>query len=88
MSALFRLEDAGVEVVTSLADVHQQLAEATKVSLDEIAQTEYNQSNPMECVELVIRKWTSGESLTLPPTWRSLYAVLADLCLGAWPWGT
>ena len=81
MSALWKLEDAGIQVMTSLAKVHRQLIRATRVSLDQVAQTEYIQSSPGECAELVIREWTVQEDSDFPPTWRALYQVLEKLDL-------
>ena len=82
MSALYRLEDAGIQVVTALASKYQELTTAARISLDKVSQTEYNHSSPEECAEVVIRQWLLGGSPSLSPTWRSLYKVLGDLDLG------
>ena len=76
MAALCKLEDAGIQVVTSLTTAHKQLARAAKVTLDEEEHT-----SPKENVEMIIRQWTHGKGHAFPPTWRSLYQVLGDLGL-------
>ncbi len=80
MSALSRLEDAGFEILTSLANIRQKFLEAAGVTLDQKARTEYEISEAGECVEIVIRQWLCGNS-SLPPTWRALFGVLNQLNL-------
>lgn len=71
MTALFRLEDAGIPVVTSLAEAHEQVALAL-------------QTNPVPSVKNVAK---AVETLTLnwflnkAPTWRSLYDLLMKVGL-------
>lgn len=79
MSALSRLEDAGIQVVSILANCHQDLTKAFKSTLDEVAQMEYKHSNSIERVEIAIHQWTMGKNPRMPPTWRALYEVLNNL---------
>ena len=79
MSALCRLENKGIQVLTSLAACHKKLTEAAKVTFTGRANFEYKHSSSK--LEIVIRHWTLGENPTLPPTWRSLYQVLRELGL-------
>lgn len=71
MGALCRLENAGIQVLTSLAegDNYEKIGRAVKIR---------NFSNR---VEVVIDQWLLEKSPVLPPTWRSLYQVLRELNL-------
>ena len=69
MNSLTRLEGgAGIKIVTSLAEIPAQLAAAIGVAGEE------------QQVEVVIRKWESGQSQH-SVTWRSLLDVLRRLDL-------
>lgn len=80
MSALSRLEDAGIEILTALSNVHQKFIGMLKVTLDQPVQTEYDASEAEERVEIAVRQWLSGHSF-LSPTWQTLLAVLIQLNL-------
>ena len=77
ISALYRLENKGIRVLTSLATCRKKLVEAAKVVFTRRASFEYKHSSSK--LETVIRQWTLGDNPTLPPTWRSLYQVLKEL---------
>ena len=78
MSALCRLENKGIGVLTSLETQHMDLAEVVNI---EIAEKACGYSSPRNSVEFIVRQWTLGDDPTLPPTWRSLYKVLRKLGL-------
>ena len=72
MNSLSRLEEgAGIKIVTSLADIPAQLAAVLGVRL---------MAGEEQQVEIVIRKWESGQS-QLPISWRSLLDILKELDL-------
>ena len=82
MSALCRLENKGIPVLTALETLHRELVETAMVNFTEAAQNEYRKTqNPSDSVEIVIRQWTLGDSPGLTPTWRSLHQVLRQLGL-------
>lgn len=69
-SALYKLEAAGMPVVTSLAKVSSEFVRVIGL----LTQT--------YTIDEVIELWLNGECRTdLPPTWRSLYGVLRGLDL-------
>ena len=67
MSALFRLEEAGIELVPSLEKMHAQLARVLGIK-----------SKVQGSAEIVVKQWIAGKS-PRPPTWSSLYNVLREL---------
>ena len=79
MSALCRLENNGIQVLTMLRSCRKKLAEAANVTFTARASFEFKYSSLK--LEMVIRQWTLGASPALPPTWRSLYQVLRELGL-------
>ena len=73
MSALSRLEDKGIQILTTLETFHKQLAEVAGVTFTRRVSREYNSKlRSRDSVEIVIRQWTLGARPALPPTWRSL----------------
>ena len=81
MSALCRLEEAGIHVVQSLGKMHTQLKVRAKINptnrahelLTDLAEQE-------KCVEILIDQWESGRS-HYPPNWRCFLDVLKELKL-------
>ena len=65
MSSLNRLQLAGINIVTSLLGNLTQLQSVIGITSTE------NKLNTMNCLEIVIDKWSNGQG-HYPPTWRSL----------------
>ena len=86
-NVLSRLEAVmGIQIVSTLANIHSQLMSASGVQLKE--QNEYGhqivlpdpQRDPGRYVEEVFSQWSAGCSHR-PPTWRHLLEVLRDIGL-------
>ncbi len=74
MSALSRLEEAGINVVMSLRKYWKELA--TKVNVEI-----HNEEDESQ-IEAIISRWTSHKP---PPTWRDLLDILAlENCVKKW----
>ena len=80
MSALCRLEEAGIHVVQSLGKIHTQLKMRAKINPSGRAKLLLTDSKPEECVEILINQWESGRSHH-PPNWRCFLDVLKELKL-------
>ena len=74
MSALSKLEYAGVHIITSLKAIHNQLMIHTGVRIS------YIYTNSLEHVEKVVHEWESGRT-RFPSTWKSLLNELKELNL-------
>ena len=74
MSALSKLEYAGVHILTSLKANYDQLMTHTGVRIS------YVYKDSPEDVEKVIHEWESGRT-HFPPTWKSLLKELKELHL-------
>ena len=84
MSALCRLENKGIQVLTSLGILQRQLMVAAKITFIAKAGSEYKKlrsNESKDAVEVIIRQWILGDNSALPPTWRSLHQVLRELGL-------
>ena len=84
ISALHKLEAAGIPVFSSLAPLHKELASALEIPQAEIAKQKlpsraFNNTTQQK-LDIVMELWLSGESPLLP-TWRSLYETLRLLGL-------
>ena len=86
-NVLSRLEAVmGIQIVSTLANIHSQLMSASGVQLKE--QNEYGhqivlpdpQRDPGRYVEEVFSQWSAGCSHR-PPTWRHLLEVLRGIGL-------
>ena len=75
MSALYRLEAAGIKVVTTLAGIHKHLTATAGIFLNDYIRSTFSTCGPEECVEAVISNWLYRRC-SLPPTWRSLLDVM------------
>ena len=93
ISALHKLEAAGIPVLSSLAPLYKELASALEISQAEIEKIRssswmfshyrYMQSSTQQQVidlDIVIELWLSGKTPLLT-TWRSLYETLKQLAL-------
>ena len=80
MSVLARLEGfSKINVVSSLLDVHAELASAAKIALDKNIQKKLQAIvEPNVYIELIVDRWVAGKSRE-PPTWNSLLNVLRRL---------
>ena len=77
-SSLHRLEWAGINVVTTLAEMYSEVMVAAEITLDEHLQQRLACSETStERFDIVIGQWIS-HSL---PTWKSLLDVLKELNL-------
>ena len=95
ISALHKLEAAGIPVLSSLAPLYKELASALKIPQAEIDKKKWMpflfslsgyryhekiQNTEMIELDIVIELWLSDKSPLLP-TWRSLYETLRQLGL-------
>ena len=77
MSALCRLEAAGIEVVTSLSSLDIIPSLYSSVGLDSEQDSDHSLLRIEDKIDHFVRKW--AESGLLPLTWRSLVQVLEKL---------
>ena len=89
ISALHKLEAAGIPVLSSLAPLYKELASALEIPQAEIEKQRlpqwmyrYKILTEQQLIDLdaVIELWLSGKGPLLP-TWRSLYEILRQLSL-------
>ncbi len=80
MNSLFKLEEAGIKIVTSLSKIHTRLETAIHVNpMDERLSQAFKRSS-VECLEDVIKRWIFGGS-DYPTNWISLLDILKELNL-------
>ena len=86
ISALHKLEAAGIPVLSSLAPLYKELASALEISQADIAKKRSplwllkSLTHEMIDLNIVMKLWLSGKSPLLP-TWSSLYETLKQLGL-------
>ena len=81
ISALYKLEAAGIPVLSSLAPLYKELASALEIPEAEMEkQTSPPRHMTWQLLDIVMELWVSGKSPLLP-TWRSLYEILRQLGL-------
>ena len=84
--ALHWLEGMGIQIISSLADIHMELKTLARVPMTVDIQYQTSdkmfKEHPQETVEIFITHWKSkSQSSRYPPTWRSLLDILKDLGL-------
>lgn len=78
MSSLLKLEDAGIQIVTSFLKNFSQLQSATKIVLSKFDKLNWQgeKRSEFECLEVVIHQWENKKG-RYSPTWQSLLQVIS-----------